>query len=145
MDLISEICEAWGWVGFNPAEVVDENDFGNLIIRDEDNKYWRLCPEDVYCEIIANNRQELDNLSKDQTFLVDWYMSELVEAAKDSVGLLEEGRKYCLVIPSVLGGTYDTSNIKSVPLVELVRFSGDLGKQIRDLPDGEKIQLKIVD
>lgn len=72
-------------------------------------------------------------------------MLELVEAAKDSVGLLEEGRKYCLVIPGVLGGTYDTSNIRSVPLVELVRFSGDLGKQIRDLPDGEKIQLKIVD
>ena len=145
MDLISEIREAWGWVGIDPVEVVGQNDFGNLIIRDEEDKYWRLCPEDVYCEIIAKNRQELDNLSKDQTFLVDWYMSALVEAAKDSVGLLEESRKYCLVIPGVLGGAYDISNIKSVPLVELVRFSGDLGKQIRDLPDGEQIQLKIVD
>ena len=145
MDLISEIREAWGWVGIDPIEVVGQNDFGNLIIRDEDDKYWRLCPEDVYCEIIAKNRQELDNLSKDQTFLVDWNMSALVEAAKGSVGLLEEGRKYCLVIPGVLGGAYDTSNIKSVPLVELVRFSGDLGKQIRDLPDGAQIKLNIVD
>ena len=41
--------------------------------------------------------------------------------------------------------SYDTSNIKSVPLVELVRFSGDLGKQIRDLPDGAQIKLNIVD
>lgn len=107
MDLISEIREAWGWVGIDPIEVVGQNDFGNLIIRDEDDKYWRLCPEDVYCEIIAKKRQELDNLSKDQTFLVDWNMSALVEAAKGSVGLLEEGRKYCLVIPGVLGGAYD--------------------------------------
>lgn len=145
MDLLSEIRDAWGWVGIDPTEVVGQNDFGNLIIRDEDGKYWRICPEDVYCKVIANNQQELDNLSKDPEFLEDWRMSALIEAAKDNVGLLSEGRKYCLVVPGVLGGAYDASNIKSVPLIELIRFSGDLGRQIRDLPDGEQVQLKVAD
>jgi len=144
MDLVSEIRNAWGWIGIRPVKVVGENDFGNLIIRDEDGKYWRLCPEDVYCEVIANNREELDNLSKDQDFLNDWYMTRLVETAKKSVGQLKKGRKYCLVIPGVLGGTYDESNIKSVPLIELIGFSGDLGKQIKDLPDGQQVELKII-
>ncbi|MEL7488204.1 MAG: T6SS immunity protein Tdi1 domain-containing protein [Pseudomonadota bacterium] len=145
MDLISEIRDAWGWTGIDPLRVVSQNDFGNLIIRDKDGKYWRLCPEDVYCEVIAKDQNELDNLSKDAEFLEDWRMSALVEAARNSVGLLTEGRAYHLVIPGALGGAYDVSNIRSAPIVELIRFSGDLGKQIRDLPDGEQVQLKLID
>lgn len=145
MDLIAEIRKAWGWVGINPVEIVGENDFGNLIIKDNDSKYWRLCPEDVYCKVIAEDRAELDILSKEQDFLFDWNMGTLVDAAKSIIGPLGEGRKYCLVIPGVLGGSYDISNIKSGPLVELIRFSGDLGKQIRDLPDGTQTELKIID
>lgn len=145
MDLISEIRKSWGWVGIEPIQVVGENDFGNLIIRDVEGKYWRLCPEDVYCEIIARNQQELGVLAQDQEFLVDWNMQALVDAAKVNIGPLSENRKYCLVIPGVLGGAYDISNIRSVPLIELIRFSGDLGKQICDLPEGAQIELKVID
>lgn len=145
MNLISEIQAAWGWVGIHPTKIVGENAFGNLVIEDIDGKYWRLSPEDVYCKIIAENRDGLDQLSRDKKFLLDWNMSALVDLANQAVGELEEGRKYCLVIPAVLGGTYDASNIKSVTFIELIRFSGNLGEQIRDLPDGQKIELKIID
>jgi len=50
-----------------------------------------------------------------------------------------------LAIPGALGGEYAISNIKTAPLVELVRFSGDLGRQIADLPDGAQIEIKVVD
>ena len=143
MDLISEIRESWGWVGIDPDEVVGENDFGNLIVRDRSGGYWRLCPEDSYCRIIANNREELDKLSKDQEFLHDWNMSALVEEAIESLGPLADGRKFYLVIPGVLGGTYDASNIKTLPLDELIRVSGDIAQQIKNLPDGAKIEIKV--
>lgn len=52
MSIIEEIRESWGWAGIHPVEVVGENDFGNLMINDNEGKYWRLCPEDAYCEII---------------------------------------------------------------------------------------------
>ena len=145
MDLITDIREAWGWAGIDPLEIVDENDFGNLIVKDTESKYWRICPENIYCKVVANNREELDRLFRDQEFLADWYMTALVEQARERVGSSTGGRKYCLVIPGVLGGAYDASNIKSVPLDELVRLSGDIGRQIRDLPDGAEIELKVVD
>ncbi|OOF12838.1 DUF1851 domain-containing protein [Salinivibrio sp. PR919] len=145
MSIIQEVKDSWGWVGIEPLSIVGENDFGNLMIEDADGKYWRLSPEDVYCEVVANDRDELDRLSQDQDFLEDWYMQALVEQAKESLGELSEGRKYCLVIPGALGGEYGISNIKTAPLVELVRFSGDLAKQIKDLPDGAEIQLRVVD
>ena len=54
MNIIDEVIESWGWVGIRPAEIVAENDFGNLIIKDAEDNFWRLCPEDVYCEIVAS-------------------------------------------------------------------------------------------
>lgn len=143
MNLISEITQYWGWTGIEPEEVVGENDFGNLMIRDASGKYWRLCPEDLYCEVVANDRPALDALSSDQDFLNDWYMKALVEKAMDALGPLEEGRKYYLVIPGVLGGAYDISNIKTASVVEIISRAGDIAQQIKDLPDGTKIRLDI--
>ena len=145
MSIINEIKESWGWVGIKPLQIVGENDFGNLIIEDIEGKYWRLCPEDVYCEVVASTREELDQLSSDQEFLEDWNMEALVEQAQESLGPLSEEYKYCLVTPGALGGEYAISNIKTAPLIEMVRFSGDVALQIKDLPDGAQIELKVVD
>ena len=145
MNVIDEIKEAWGWVGIEPITVVGENDFGNLIIEDSEGKFWRLCPEDLYCKIVANDREELNQLSVDQEFLADWYTEALVEQAKDQLGALIDGEKYCFVTPGVLGGEYAVSNIKTAPLLEMIRFSGDVANQIKELPDGAQIKLKVVD
>lgn len=145
MNLVDELRKAWGWVGIEPVEVVGENDFGNLMIKDKDGKYWRLCPEDLSCTVVAQNREELDVLSHDQEFLRDWYMRTLVDQAKETLGPLTEGRKYCLKIPGILGGQYGGSNLATISLVELVRFSGDVAKQIKDLPNGAKVKFEITD
>lgn len=145
MNIIENIKKSWGWTGIDPEEIVGENEFGNLIIRDKDSQFWRLCPEDVYCQIIAKDRSELDVLSHDQEFLSDWYMSALVEQAKSSFGQLSSGQKYHLAIPGVLGGAYSIENIRTISQIEQIQFSGDIGQQIKDLPDGTRIKLNIID
>ena len=145
MSLVDEIRRSWGGVGIVPIEVVGENDFGNLIVKDHDGQYWRLCPEDCYCKIIATNRAALDRLSTDQEFLRDWYMTALVTLARDKCGPLTEGRKYCLKIPGVLGGEYAADNLATAPQVELVGISGDIARQIKDLPDGARVKLQVVE
>ncbi|WP_220087647.1 DUF1851 domain-containing protein [Pseudomonas fluorescens] len=91
MDLIEEIEKAWSWAGIKPVEVVGDHDFGNLIIKDAEGSYKRLCPEELYCISVANDRVELDALSQSQDFLHDWYMEALVEQARDKLGLLRPG------------------------------------------------------
>jgi len=145
MTIISEIIDSWAWVGLNPVQILAENDFGNLIVEDSDGAYWRLSPEDFYCEVIAHSRSKLDELLNNEEFKRDWNKTALVDQARKALGDLEEGKKYCLVIPSVLGGAYDISNIKIVPLFKLIRFSGHIAKEIHNLPDGQQIELKIID
>ena len=115
------------------------------MIKDKAGCYWRLVPEDLKCTIVAKSRDELDRLSQDQGFLADWYMSKLVEDARNKLGDLGEGRKYCLAIPGVLGGKYDISNIRTIGLSELIRISGEIARQVKDLPDGTFVELKVVD
>jgi len=96
VNLLDEVRGAWGWVGIEPVELIDANDFGNVILKDVRGQYWRLSPEDLYCEVVASSREELDRLSKDQEFLTDWYMRGLVDQAFQQLGALAPGRKYCL-------------------------------------------------
>ncbi|WP_010386303.1 hypothetical protein [Pseudoalteromonas rubra] len=69
MSILNKIQDAWGWVGIEPQEVVIENDFGNLIVKDFSDKFWRLCPEDVYCEIVAESIEDYNDLIKNKEFL----------------------------------------------------------------------------
>ena len=141
--LVSEIKASWAWIGLDPSEVVAENDFGNLVVRDFSGRYWRICPEELACEVIAGDRAAYDALVQDPEFITDWTMDALVQAAQASLGPLAPGQKYSLATPAILGGRYETSNIKTISLIELIRFSGDVGFQIKDLPDGTEIVIKV--
>jgi len=131
---VDEINEAWGWVGLNAEEVLGENAFGNLIIRDDEGRYWHLSPQDLCCEPVAEDRAALDALSYNQEFLNEWYMPEQVDLAESALGPLSAGRKYCLKIPSALGGHYRRDNLATVPLAELIRFAGESAQQFEGLP-----------
>lgn len=145
MQLLDEVRSAWGWVGIEPVELIDDNDFGNLILKDVRGQYWRLCPEDLYCEVIAGGHEEMDRLSKHQEFLSDWYMRGLADQAFQQFGTLAPGRKYCLKIPGVLGGEYGGDNLATISLDELIRASGHIAQQFANLPEGASIKLSVID
>lgn len=144
-NILDTVKEAWGWTGIQPDEVISDNAFGNLIVKDIKGKYWRICPEDAYCKAVAENQKELKALSSDEEFLEDWNMEALLEKAKAVLGDLTEGNKYCFVIPGVLGGEYGIDNIRKAPLEEVIGISGDIGKQIVNLPEDSKVILKVND
>lgn len=134
MSTIDEINEAWGWVGLSAVEVLGENDFGKLIIEDDEGRYWRLCPQTLCCHPVAQDREALDALSYNQEFLQDWYMTEMVLLARETLGPLASGRKYCMKVPGILGGDYDGDNLATAPLLALIRFSGDVAHHIECMP-----------
>ena len=141
--MITEIYKAWNWKGFNATKIIQTNDFGNVIFKTDDNEYWRICPEETSCEKIAKTELEFERLSTDTEFIEDWEMTNLVTIAKSELGELAKNQKYCLKMPAIIGGEYDKSNIGKISFAELISFSGDLGFQIKDLKDGQKIKLNI--
>ena len=126
---VDDINDAWGWCGMNAVAVLGENPFGNLLLRDDEGRYWRVRPQDLACEPVATNQAELTALSYNQAFLNDWYMPELVNLAETTLGPLVDDRRYCLKIPRSLGGEYQRDNLAMVPLPQLIRFAGEGAQQ----------------
>jgi hypothetical protein len=145
MNILHAIRDSWGWAGIDPVEVVGATAFGNLMVEDEQGRYWRVCPEALSCEVIAQTREALDEVSRDQAFLHDWYLQSMVDQAEEMLGLLAQGKVYHFVISPVLGGEYAIDNVRQLDHIEQLRFSGDLAREIKDLPDGAQVKLKIVD
>ena len=143
--LIDAIKDAWGWAGVDPCTIIAQNAFGNVIFTDHNGRYWRLCPEDLYCEIVAEDQEQFSQLTEDEEFVFDWEMVELVLQAQRRVGSLAEGYCYCLTIPGALGGEYGGANLNQVPIRELIQFSGSIAFQSRDLPDGAWVKLEVID
>jgi len=145
MALADDIFEAWGWKGLESAEVVAVNKFGNVIFTDQAGKYWRICPEELECKVIADSAVSYERLLNDLEFKRDWEMTALVVVAEAKYGTQPVHRCFCLKMPSIFGGSYELENIGTIRIGELIRFSGDVANQIKDLPPGSKVELKIVD
>lgn len=139
--MIELINKSWGWTGAEVVEVFSVNNFGNVIFKSEDGKFWRIRPEDLECQVIATDRQALNALMETEDFREDWEMYDLWEEARNKLGDLNKGEKYCLKLPSALGGLYEPSNFGKIDLETLITFSGDMAYQIKDLPDGEKFRI----
>jgi hypothetical protein len=143
--IIEAISSAWGWAGIRPEELVAENDFGNVIVRDREGSFWRIVPEDPSCSVVATDQASLASVLQSEEFTLDWNMTSLVDMARLRLGPLAPGRKYCLKVPAILGGAYDIDNIGTISFVELVSVSGSIAHQLEDLPDGAHVKLVITE
>jgi len=141
--MIAEINKAWNWKGFNATEIVRVNEFGNVIFKSEKEDYWRICPEELSCDKIAESDFQFAQISGEAEFIEDWEMKNFVDVAKSELGKLEENKKYCLKMPAVIGGLYEKTNFGKISFAELILMSGKLGFQIKDMNDGQKIRLEI--
>lgn len=120
--MLTAINKVWDWIGVKAKEIVQINDFGNITFKSTENEFWRICPEELYCEKIADSQLDYEILLRNSEFIEDWEMENLVQIAKESVGELMDGGKYCLKLPSVLGGEYNSEYIRKVSQMEQIGF-----------------------
>ncbi|MEL6654972.1 MAG: T6SS immunity protein Tdi1 domain-containing protein [Bacteroidota bacterium] len=142
-ELLKIVNEGWSWFGVSAIDIKMENEFGNIIFQSNEGKFFRICPEELSCELIANTEKDYVSVINSQDFQGDWRMESLVSVAKDKLGTLGKGEKYCLKIPAIIGGKYSRQNIGKITFDELILCSGDLAFQIKDLEDGQKIEINI--
>src|SRR5450756_1693482 len=123
-DILKVVADGWGWKIGKPVSITARNAFGNIIVRTEDGRYFRIIPEDLNCVHIADSLEELERVRCGEKFRRDWDMRALVEKAEAALGSLSEGECYHLVIPGVLGGAYAIENIKRIAITDWLGFSG---------------------
>lgn len=145
MDLLEAIRTGWAFAGLVPRTVRGINAFGNVLVQDDDDRYWRIVPEHPSCDLLATSEAEFQRHLATAEFREDWAMDRLVAIATATLGTPGEGNCFCFKIPAVLGGPFEASNFAIMSVAHLVAASGHIAGQIQDLPDGTQVQFKIVD
>jgi len=56
-----------------------------------------------------------------------------------------EGQLYSYKILPIIGGDYSVDNFEPMDIEVHFSFTGQIHKQIKDLPSGTKVEFKIVD
>ncbi len=124
MDAIQIIKQYWGFTGIRPALIIERNQFGNLIVQDNSSRFWRICPEELSCEVIAQNPKQMKQLWDDAEFKKDWDMTGFAMLAYNALGMVDDEQCYYFVKPPALGGSYDIANIGTTTITDLIIDSG---------------------
>ena len=130
--LLQAIEGSWGWAIGKPVSIVALNAFGNVIVRNDAGKFFRIMPEGLKCAELAEDEAELKQKFESAEFQQSWEMNSLVQSAHRTLGGLSEGQCYHLVIPSVIGGVYEVKNLKIISTREWLELSGYVAQQIRE-------------
>jgi hypothetical protein len=84
-DILKAVSEGWGWKIGKPVTIIAQNSFGNIILRNEDGRYFRIIPEDLKVVHLADSSEELERVRGMEEFQHDWEMRRLVEQAEESL------------------------------------------------------------
>lgn len=139
--VIEVLRRLWTWVLPDPVRIVARNPFGNVVVACADGSLWRVCPESLSAEKFSN-KSSFESVLEDEEFREDWLFEGFEAAAQASLGPVGEGQCYGFKIWPVLGGAYTLDNFAIKTLTEWLAVSGDVGRQIKDLPPDMPIEFQ---
>ena len=124
MDAVQIIKQYWGFTGIRPVQIIERNQFGNLLVQDNSSRFWRICPEELSCEVIASNQKQMKQLWDEAEFKNDWHMTGFAVLAYNALGGVDDEQCYYFINPPALGGGYDVANIGITTIADLIIDSG---------------------
>jgi hypothetical protein len=119
--------------------------FGELIVEQEDGAIGILQTSAATYSVIAKDATDFCEWLADPDKLAEWFLAPLVDRLEKAGRTLTPDRCYCFKQPLCLGGGFDDSNIGTIAVRESFLAYGELFRQIKDLPDGAQINIKITE
>jgi hypothetical protein len=135
---IYDALEAWDWLDFSNMEPFVTTSFGDIFFESVDGVYF-LDSIGGTLDKVAGSKSEMQDLLATLDGQDHFLMAGLVESAIESGLKLDKGECYGFKISPALSGPVDLSNLQKMSFKVSLHISGQLIKQIKDLPPGTKI------
>jgi hypothetical protein len=134
----------WRWLCPKPMSLVARSAFGDLFLRDEEGKVFKLDIAIGQMKEVASSDVEFRELSGTKEKRDEWF-AHSDECAAAERGLKPD-RDQCIAFktPIIFAEAGGANDAYVGSLYEQVSFLGDLNRQLSQLPDGSKVQLRIV-
>jgi hypothetical protein len=144
-DSADKLTEDWNWLIGTDKSPIIVTAIGDMFLKDTNQKIYWLDVGQGKCEIVADRIQDFEEKLKDIEQMNDWFMIKLTTALRLSGKELKDGQLYSYKKLPIIGGEYTVENFAPLDIVEHFGYTGDIHKQIKDLPDGTKVEIKIVE
>ena len=90
---------------------------------------------------VSDSKEEFQEKLKDDNKVNEWFLVRLVEKIKENGLALTENHLYGYKKLPILGGEYKPENFELTDIEVHFELSGQIHKQIKDLPDGTKVKI----
>ena len=137
-----DILECWLWSLHDIKRIVIVTLLGDLFVEANDNSIYWLQTDSGDLNKVADNIQQFQELLNDESNLDNWFLPLLIEKLLIAGKTLKENEVYSYLKLPAIGGEYSIDNIKSTDIAVHFAFSGQICEQIKDLPDGTKVNIK---
>lgn len=140
-----KLIKDWSWLIGTDKKTILVSVIGDMFLTsDNGNVFWLNVGQGIL-EMIAVDEKEFETKLTDREKVNEWFMIDLTTQLRLSDKKLKYGQIYSYYKLPIIGGAYTVDNFAPLSIEEHFSYLGDIHKQIKDLPDGTKVEIKIVD
>ncbi len=139
-----DLLAQWRWLLGGHPHLRGWSAAGDFFYADESGQIWRLDPGRGDAECVAESDATFVQLLADATAAEEILLLPVVREFEARHGPL--GANQCLGFTTlpVFGGAYTADNRYALPVEEYAAVTGEVHRQIRDLPDGARVRFDVV-
>lgn len=140
------------WLGPNalhrhyPGLTADDVPFAQDCVGDQflirAGQVWKLSAETGDLDPVA--RTVADFLREADADPIEYLSLDLLNQFRADGGVLKPGQLLSVYPPFCLAGEDDRIDLRAIPADDRLGFLADFARQIRDIPDGGRIEIKLV-
>jgi len=139
---IEDILSCWTWKTAGMKTVALVSVLGDLFLVGEDDAVYWLQTDGGDLKKVADSLQQFEQYLDDEEKVDNWFLPLLVEQLITAGKTLKENEVYSFKKMPVIGGEYSVDNIEPTDMSVHFAFTGQISKQIKDLPDGARVNIK---
>jgi hypothetical protein len=140
-----KLVEDWTWLIGDDMTPIMISSIGDMFVKNNHNNVFWLHIGSGEFEKVANTVEEFDHKLQDDEQVNEWFMIHLVDEIKNSGKELIQGKLYSYSKLPIIGGSYSADNFYLLGIAEHFSVMGDIHKQLKDLPDGTEVIIKVVE
>lgn len=139
---LSKILSPWLWLTGDKS-IVALTKSGDALLKNYLNHLFFLDVGGRTCEFKADNYQDFFDKKLSCELTEELLIPILVDKLKAHGINLGPNQVYSYTILPIIGGTYDEKNMYAVDLYKHYNLTGEIHFQLKDLPDGTKVKIKV--
>jgi hypothetical protein len=140
---IPDILSCWHWLIGDITAVHTISVLGDIFLIGKDKGIYWLQSDCGKLSKIADNNAKFEKKLSDEAEYDEWFLPQLVEKLIDAGKILKENEVYSYNKLPVIGGEYSVENIEPTDMSVHFAFSGQICEQIKNLPDGTKVNIVV--